>query len=82
LKEAEAAGERLGVQLVLVQAQIADDFAGAFATLSREGATALLVIASPLAFSHRISVAELALKHRLPGMVGTKPEVEAGSLMS
>jgi hypothetical protein len=51
LKEAEAAGERLGVQLVLVQAQIADDFAGAFATLSRERATALLVIASPLAFS-------------------------------
>jgi putative ABC transport system substrate-binding protein len=82
LKEAEAAGQRLGVQLVLVQAQIVDDLAGAFATLSREGATALLVIASPLAFSHRIPVAELSLKHRLPGMVGTRPEVEAGSLMS
>ena len=32
--------------------------------------------------SHRARLAELALKHRLPGMFGTKENVEAGGLMS
>jgi hypothetical protein len=41
-----------------------------------------LIIASPLSFSQRVPLAELALKHRLPGMFGSRETVEAGGLMS
>jgi putative ABC transport system substrate-binding protein len=41
-----------------------------------------LVLASPLYFSQRVPLAELALKHRLPGMFGSRENVEAGGLMS
>jgi putative ABC transport system substrate-binding protein len=82
LQAVETAGEALGVQLVEVPAQTADDFEGAFSTMSREGVGGLLVVASPLAASQRASLAALALKYRLPGMFGDKAEVEAGGLMS
>jgi putative ABC transport system substrate-binding protein len=82
LQAVETAGETLGVQLVEVPAQSADDFEGAFSTMSREGVGGLLVVASPLAASQRASLAALALKYRLPGMFGDKAEVEAGGLMS
>ena len=39
-------------------------------------------MAAPLIASHRARLAELALKHRLPGMFGGKENVEAGGLMS
>jgi putative ABC transport system substrate-binding protein len=78
----EAAGEKLGVQLVVVPARTVDDFEGAFSTMSRERVAGILVVASPLAYSQRVPLAELALKHRLPGMFGTKENAEAGGLMS
>jgi putative ABC transport system substrate-binding protein len=40
------------------------------------------VAASTLTLSQRALLAELALKHRLPGMFGTRDNVEAGGLMS
>jgi putative tryptophan/tyrosine transport system substrate-binding protein len=59
-----------------------DDFEGAFSTMSEARVAGVLVVASPLFTSQRVRVAELALKHRLPAMFGTKLEVEAGGLMS
>ncbi len=41
-----------------------------------------LAVASPLSLSQRAPLAELALKHRLPGVFGTRENVEAGGLMS
>src|SRR4029077_20198062 len=82
LKAVETAGEKLGVQLVMVPARSADDFERAFSTISREGATGLLVVMSPLTVSQPATLAALALKYRLPGMFGTKVEAEAGGLMS
>jgi putative tryptophan/tyrosine transport system substrate-binding protein len=78
----EAAGEKLGVRLVVAPAGTVDDFEGAFSTMSRERVAGILVVASPLTYSQRASIAELALKYRLPGMFGTKENVEAGGLMS
>ena len=37
---------------------------------------------SPLSFSQRARLAEAALKHRLPGMYGSKENVVAGGLVS
>jgi putative tryptophan/tyrosine transport system substrate-binding protein len=78
----EVAGEKLAVQLVMVPARTLEDFEGAFATMMRERVDGFLVVASPLSVSQRTPLAELALKHRLPGMFGTRDNVEAGGLMS
>ena len=82
LQAVETAGEKLGVQLLMVPARTVEDFDGAFATMSRERVGGFLVVAAPLIVSQRARLAELALKHRLPGMFGTKENVEAGGLMS
>jgi putative ABC transport system substrate-binding protein len=78
----QAAGEKLGVQLLMVSARTGEEFDEAFGTMVRARAAGFLVVASPLSVSQRVPLAELALKHRLPGMFGTKENVEAGGLMS
>jgi len=82
VRAVEAAGQKLGVQLLLVPARSVEEFDGAFSTMTRERMGSLLVIGSPLAFSQRVPLAELALKHRLPGMFQSRENVEAGGLMS
>jgi putative ABC transport system substrate-binding protein len=58
-------------------------FQGAFATMVRERAGGFLVVPSPLFTSYRAALAELALKHRLPGMFGHRDLiVDVGGLMS
>jgi ABC-type uncharacterized transport system substrate-binding protein len=39
-------------------------------------------VTAPLTISHRTRIADLALKHRLLGMFGSRENVEAGGLMS
>jgi putative ABC transport system substrate-binding protein len=82
MQAVEAAGEKLRVQLLMVPARTIEDFDGAFATMTRERVDGFLVVASNLSVSQRALLAELALKHRLPGMFGTRENVEAGGLMS
>jgi ABC-type uncharacterized transport system substrate-binding protein len=78
----EAAAEKLGVSLSIVPARTVAEIDGAFATMAQERAAGFLDVASPLTFSERAHVAELALMYRLPGMFGIKANVEAGGLMS
>jgi putative ABC transport system substrate-binding protein len=78
----ETAGEKLGVQLVMVPARTVEDFEGAFSTMSREHVGGFLAVAAPLFGLDRARLADFALKHRLPGMFGTRENVEAGGLMS
>jgi putative ABC transport system substrate-binding protein len=82
LQAVETAGARLGVQLVMMPVRTGEDFEGAFSTMSREQVGSFLVVSAPLTISHRARLAELALEHRLPGMVGSKENVEAGGLMN
>jgi ABC-type uncharacterized transport system substrate-binding protein len=82
MKAVDVAGQRLGLQLTKVPAQAGEDFDGAFALMARERAEALMVVASPLFSSHREPLAELAKKHRLPAMFGSKENVQAGGLIS
>jgi putative ABC transport system substrate-binding protein len=78
----QAAGEKLGAQLLMIPAGSVEEFDGAFSTMTRERVDGFLIVASPLAATGRTRLAELALKHRLPGMFGAKENVEAGGLMS
>lgn len=82
LKVVAATANRLGLELVLAPVAVAGDFDGAFSTLVRERASGFLVPTSPLTNSQPLPLAELALKHRLPGMFGNRANVAAGGLMS
>jgi putative ABC transport system substrate-binding protein len=82
LPAVKAAGEKLGVMLQIEPVSRVEELGGAFVTMARERIDAFLVVASPFSFSQRVPLAELALKHRLPGMFGTKENVEVGGLMS
>jgi putative ABC transport system substrate-binding protein len=82
LKAIEPAAEKLGVMLLMTPVRTVEDFDGAFSTMMREHVGGFLAPSSPLTNSQRVPLAELALKHRLPGMFANKENVEAGSLMS
>jgi putative ABC transport system substrate-binding protein len=82
LQSAEAAGAKLGVQIVSVPVRASKDFDGAFATLGRERVGGFFVAASTLTRVERTPLAQLAIRHRLPSMFGTRENVEAGGLMS
>src|SRR5215213_2815620 len=66
IKEVKVAAQVLGVQLQLLEARDASDFDGAFATMAKEGAGALLVLSDIIFNSHGARLADLATAGRLP----------------
>lgn len=82
LKALEEPARMLGLQLQPVGAQTVGELEGAFSTLTRNGAQAVLVLGTPFFITARQRLAELAMAHRLPTMFQGRPYVEAGGLMS
>ena len=62
----EAAARSLGVHLQIVEVDAADELEGAFATVTRAGAEALLVFNTPFFNMHGKRIVELAAQHRPP----------------
>jgi putative tryptophan/tyrosine transport system substrate-binding protein len=58
------------------------DLNGAFSTMISKRVGALLVVVSPLTYLLKESIAESAIKHRLPTMSNADQYAEAGLLMS
>jgi putative ABC transport system substrate-binding protein len=84
LQAAETASPKLGLQLRTIVVNAAAEFDGAFATMVHDRVDAVLVHASTQTVrgdGPRL-LAELAQKHRLPAMFGTRDNVAAGGLMS
>ena len=82
LKETEAAGQKLGVKLQLLEARSANDFARAFSAMTREHIRALVVLPSPMFYGEHQRIVELALTSRLPAIFAFREAADAGSLMS
>ena len=82
VNEIEVAARTLGLQLQLVPAASADDFAGAFAAMSKGGAQGLLVFPSPMLFAEYRRIAGLAAESRLPAMGAAREFADLGGLMS
>jgi putative ABC transport system substrate-binding protein len=82
LRAMEGAARSLAVQLQFLQVRGADDIEGVFDAAMRERAAALLIVESPLLTLHRVRIAELALKSRLPAMALFSEFAEAGCLMT
>jgi putative ABC transport system substrate-binding protein len=68
--------------LALISRLDPKDIETAFRAATKGRADAVLVLASPVVNSHRIQVAELAVKSRLPAIYNQAEYVEAGGLMS
>ena len=82
-KQAAATAARsLGMQLQVHEVGGPGDLNGAFASMRRQGAGAILVPAGTMLFANRVQVAEQAQKTRLPTMCGEREHANAGCLIS
>src|SRR6266545_1507220 len=82
LKALEEPARMLRLQLQPVGARTAGELEGAFSTMARGRAQALLVFNTLPLIAARQRLAELAIAHRLPTMFQGRHFVEAGGLMS
>jgi|SRR5688572_16083160 len=82
LNAVEAAGRALGLQVQALSVRSAIQFDDAFLAIVREHAGAVLVLSTPLFIGGAKQLADLALKHKVPTMFGSREHVEAGGLLS
>jgi len=80
LKETELAARVFGVQLQYLDVLGPKDIETAFRAASKGRAEAVLVLPSPITFSQRSKVVDLAAKSRLPAIYWATEFVEAGGL--
>ncbi len=80
MKEIEAAGKALGVQIQSVDTWNGLD--SAFSEISQERADALLVAPSTLVLDHRARIIDFTVKRRLPAIFSSARHVRAGGLMA
>jgi putative ABC transport system substrate-binding protein len=78
----EAGAQRLALRLIYVEARNPEDVDGAFAEISREKLSTVLVLPQPLSFVYGARLAQLALAHRVATVVGFREAAEAGALMA
>ncbi len=82
-KEIQGTALALGVTLRFVDVVTnPTDFEGAFVTMARERADALIVVESATNREHRSRIADLVSRHRLPTVSGFKEFAEAGGLIA
>jgi putative ABC transport system substrate-binding protein len=78
----EATAQSLRLSLIYVETRKPEDFDGAFAEISREKLSTVLVLPQPLTFVHGARLAQLALAHRVATMVSFREAAEAGALIA
>jgi putative ABC transport system substrate-binding protein len=82
LKETQLAAEALRVHLKYLDVKGPQDIETLIQAASADRADAIVVLASPFLLSHRIKLADLAAKSRLPTIYYSTDFVEDGGLMS
>jgi ABC-type uncharacterized transport system substrate-binding protein len=81
-KESQLPARELGLQLHSIEVSSADKFDAAFKEATKARSAAVAVLASPLYYSNRKQLADLAVKNRLPAMYPRVEFVAGGGLMS
>lgn len=83
VKETEVPARALGVQLVVVKIQGADDFEGAFRSMTKERVNGLIIRLFPNTYSVSFKrVADMTMKNHLPSISSQFAWTDAGGLMS
>jgi putative ABC transport system substrate-binding protein len=62
------AAQRLGLTIVPIEVKAASELDAAFERAARERAGAIVVLGNPVIYVHRVQIAALAAKQRLPAM--------------
>jgi putative ABC transport system substrate-binding protein len=82
LKDIEAMGRTLHVEVQHLGVQSPDDLDSAFDAATRSHVGGLVVLRDAVLIVNQARLLELAAKHRLPAMYGMREPVEAGGLIS
>jgi ABC-type uncharacterized transport system substrate-binding protein len=82
LKETQAAGRTLGIEVHSLEVRDPDDLDGAFAAARQQRPDALISVEDPLTFTYRKRIADFAVAEQLPSLHGFSEEVKAGALIS
>jgi putative ABC transport system substrate-binding protein len=82
LKSVQAAAQKMGAELVLVDARTVQDLDEAFVRFGNEGIQAVTVASDRFFLSQQQRLVDLALKSRLPAIFPERSYAEAGGLMS
>ena len=78
----KAAAAKLRLQIQLFEARSPDRLDHAFTSMARQRPEALLVLGDPMFGAHWARIAELAARHRMPTVSGTREYADAGGLMT
>jgi putative tryptophan/tyrosine transport system substrate-binding protein len=82
VKAVEDAARVLGLKLEVIEGRRREDIEGAFITASRLDVGALLMLSSPVLGADMKSIADLAMRHRLPALAFFSEFARAGGLIS
>ena len=82
LEESQRAARALGLQAQPIAVSDPAEYEGAFASLTASRPDALFVMQDSMFYQHRVLLAQLAAKSRLPAMWGLSDHAEAGGLMA
>src|SRR5262249_45459652 len=82
MQATETAARALGMTVQVNGVRDGADFEGAFQTMGRERAEALIVLGEPLTMFHRARIIEFASHNRTPAMYSSREFVDSGGLLS
>ena len=82
MKELEAAGQALGIQIQSVVVRRSNGVESAFSAISRERPDGLIVATTAIIIRHRARIIEFAAKRQQPTIYAQRQFVDAGGLMS
>jgi putative ABC transport system substrate-binding protein len=82
VKAVQAAGEKIGVEVVPVSAENREGLERAFASIASAKAEAAIVLSDTLFIGESQYISMLALTHRLPSSSATREYAEGGGLIS
>jgi len=80
--DALATAATLGITLQRIDVEGPAEFDQAFATMSKQGAEALIVVQSTIFETAPYQIQRLATKYRIPAMYGVRTSTDAGGLIS
>jgi putative ABC transport system substrate-binding protein len=82
LRNLQDAARPSAVSILPFAASMPQEFDDAFAKMAKERAEALIVIIDAQFIQHRLQIAELTMKHKLPSIYANREYPEGGGLMS
>jgi putative ABC transport system substrate-binding protein len=82
LKSTQAAARKLDIKVMPAEARTPQEIERAFSVMAREHAGAVIIVIDAFFVQQGRQIADLAAKHRLPSMSGSREYVEAGGLVS